>query len=257
MALVAEPREPTQRAAPARGALPRADEALPAGRAKREAVHAMFDRIAPRYDKMNRLMTAGLDQRWRRALLARVGVGPGDRLVDLACGTGDLAEMAVARGAKVVGLDIAVRMLEHAQRRGIRAGFVQADGARLPIAEGALTVATCGFALRNFVSLPEIFAELARVLAPGGRIAMIDVGRPRSPLLRAPYSLYFDRVVPLIGGWLSDRDAYHYLPRSTAYLPEAPVLRGWLEEAGFEAVELRPVMLGAAQVWTGIRSDAG
>jgi len=215
----------------------------------------MFDRIAPRYDRMNRLMTAGLDQRWRREALARIGVGPGDRVVDVACGTGDLAELAGRRGASVLALDFARGMLDGAARRGIPASLVHGDGARLPVASGAADAVTCGFALRNFASLPEVFAELARVLAPGGRIALIDVDRPANPLLRAGHGLYFDRVVPRVGGLLSDRAAYAYLPQSTAYLPPADELCASIERAGFRDVARTTLGLGAVQLLTAVRAE--
>ncbi|MBW1845317.1 MAG: ubiquinone/menaquinone biosynthesis methyltransferase, partial [Deltaproteobacteria bacterium] len=213
----------------------------------------MFDRIAPRYDRLNRLLSAGLDQRWRREALDRIGVGQGDRVVDLACGTGDLAELSMERGAHVVGVDFALEMLGAARRRGIRAALFQADAEALPLPDEWATVATCGFALRNFVSLPAIFGELARVLEPGGRVAFIEVDRPRPALIRAAHTLYFDRIVPLVGGLLSDRSAYAYLPKSTVYLPPTAELLALLEDAGFEQVEHRPLLLGAAQIVTGIR----
>ncbi len=227
--------------------------ALPPAAEKRTAVRAMFDRIAPRYDLMNRIISAGLDQRWRRVALQSVAVGRGDRVVDLACGTGDLTELAAATGARVVGVDFAGVMLAHAQKRGIAAAFVQADAAALPFATAGTSVVTCGFALRNFVSLPEVLRELARILQPGGRIALIDVDRPSNPVVRFFHSLYFDRFVPLLGGLLSDRAAYRYLPESTVYLPPTAELLELLRKAGFERVERRSVLFGTAQILTGVR----
>ena len=228
---------------------------LPHDEEKREQVRAMFDRIAPRYDALNRLLTAGLDQRWRRAALDAVGVGRGDRVLDLACGSGDLAELAAARGARVVGVDFAPGMLREARRRRIPALWIHGDVARLPLADGCATVVTCGFALRNFASLPEVLAEMARVLETGGRLALLEVDRPTNPLVRAAHSLYFDRVVPRVGGWLSDRAAYTYLPRSTAYLPDAPELAALVADAGFRKPERRPLLLGSAQIVTAVRAD--
>jgi demethylmenaquinone methyltransferase/2-methoxy-6-polyprenyl-1,4-benzoquinol methylase len=232
----------------------RVASALPAGAAKRAAVQAMFDRIAPRYDALNRLLTGGLDQRWRRVALDAIAVGPGDRVLDLACGTGDLAEQALARGARVLGIDFARGMLRGAQRRRIPARFAQADAAALPLGNTSLDAVVCGFALRNFTALPPVFEELARVLTPGGRIALLDVDRPPSRLVAAGHSLYFDRVVPRIGGWLSDRSAYAYLPRSTSYLPAEPALLAMLRDAGFEDVHKRRFLLGTAQLLTARRS---
>jgi demethylmenaquinone methyltransferase/2-methoxy-6-polyprenyl-1,4-benzoquinol methylase len=226
---------------------------LPSQADKRAAVRAMFDRIAPRYDALNRLLTAGLDQRWRRAALALVDVGPGDRVLDLACGTGDFSQLALARGARAIGLDFAGEMLHRARRRVAGGAFVQGDGAALPLADGVATVAACGFALRNFVSLPEIFAELARVLAPRGRLVLLEVDRPQSALVRGAHAAYFDRVVPLVGGLLSDRAAYAYLPQSTVYLPDAARLLGALEKAGFERLRRKALLLGAVQILTGVR----
>jgi demethylmenaquinone methyltransferase/2-methoxy-6-polyprenyl-1,4-benzoquinol methylase len=226
---------------------------LPPLEEKGARVRAMFDRIAPRYDRLNRLLSAGLDQRWRREALDRIRVGEGDRVVDLACGTGDLAELSMARGAQVVGVDFALEMLCAARRRGIRTALLQADGESLPLPDEWATVVTCGFALRNFVSLPAIFRELARVLEPGGRVAFIEVDRPRPALIRAAHTLYFDHIVPWVGGLLSDRSAYAYLPKSTVYLPPTPELLALLEDAGFEQVEHQSLLLGAAQIVTGIR----
>jgi len=228
--------------------------ALPAADQKREAVRTMFDRIAPRYDRMNRLLTAGLDQRWRRRALELIGVDRGDLVLDLACGTGDLAELAAARGARAIGVDFAREMLRGAARRGIRAGFVQADGTQLPFADASASAFTCGFALRNFVSLPDVFAEMARVLAPSGRFAFLEVDRPRRAPLRAAHTLYFDRVVPRLGALLSDRAAYAYLPQSAAYLPPAAELLAQLAKAGFGQLRKTPLLLGAAQIVTGVRT---
>jgi len=228
--------------------------ALPRGGEKRARVREMFDRIAPRYDLLNRVLTGGLDRRWRRAAVDAARVGPGDRVLDLACGTGDLAELAAARGARVVGLDFAGRMLALARRRGAARDLVRGDAARLPLPDGWASVVLCGFALRNFVSVPEVLAEAARVLASGGRLVLLEVDRPEGAWLRRGHHLYFDRVVPRVGGLLSDRDAYRYLPRSTAYLPPAPVFRGWLEAAGFRDCARRSFLFGSAQLWAGARA---
>jgi demethylmenaquinone methyltransferase/2-methoxy-6-polyprenyl-1,4-benzoquinol methylase len=229
---------------------------LPAREDKHAAVRTMFDRIAPRYDRMNRLLTAGLDQRWRRAALETIRVGAGDRVIDLASGTGDLAELAQARGAEVIAIDFAGEMLRNARKRGIRAALVQADGEKLPLPAASATVAVCGFALRNFVSLPHIFRELARVLEPGGRVALIDVDRPTTPVIRQGHALYFDRVVPFVGGLLSDRAAYAYLPASTAYLPPEAELLAMLRSAGFDDVRRTAHLFGSIQTLTGVREKA-
>ncbi len=230
-------------------------DALPSSAEKGSSVRAMFDRIAPRYDGMNRLLTGGMDQRWRRIAVDSIEVGPGDRVLDLACGTGDLYELAARRGARVVGADFALEMLRGARRRSPTAAVVQADGAQLPLRDASVDKVVCGFALRNFAKLLEIFAELARVVAPGGRVALLEVDRPRSALLRAGHSFYFDRVVPLIGGLLSDRAAYRYLPQSTSYLPAKAELLGLVEHAGFARAAHRALLFGAVQIVTATRRE--
>jgi demethylmenaquinone methyltransferase/2-methoxy-6-polyprenyl-1,4-benzoquinol methylase len=215
---------------------------------KRRFVRAMFDRIAPRYDRMNRLLTFGLDQRWRRAAVTAAAVGPGDRVIDLACGTGDLCELAARRGAAVAGVDFSGEMLRRAAARGACARLVQADGQALPFRDASADAILCGFALRNFASLDETLGECARVLRPGGRLALLEVDRPRCAPVRAGHSLYFDRVVPWIGGLLSDRAAYRYLPASTRYLPDEPELLAMIERSGFAGTRKRGFLLGTAQL---------
>ena len=226
---------------------------LPSGDEKRLRVREMFDRIAPRYDALNRVISVGLDQRWRRRALDKIGVGAGDRVLDLACGTGDFCELARRRGARVIGVDFALQMLRQGRARGRAFASVQGDGEWLPLRSASVEVVTCGFALRNFVSLEAVLLEIARVVKPGGRIALIDVDRPRWAPLRAAHSLYFDRFVPLLGGWLCDRDAYRYLPESTAYLPAPEELFAMLDKAGIVQLAKRRLLLGAAQILTGVK----
>ncbi|MEE2665860.1 MAG: ubiquinone/menaquinone biosynthesis methyltransferase [Myxococcota bacterium] len=232
-------------------------DALPPDGEKRARVRSMFDRIAPRYDLLNRVISGGMDQRWRQRALSLARVGPADRVLDLACGTGDLCEHTRSLGAEPIGADFARQMLVGARARGVEAAFVQGDAAQLPIADRSVSVVTCGFALRNFVALGPVFAEMARVLVPGGRIALIEVDRPANRLVRFAHSLYFDRVVPWIGGLVSDREAYRYLPQSTAYLPEAGDLLAMLSKAGFEQMAKHSLMLGAAQILIGVRAPGG
>ncbi len=234
----------------------RSCDPLPPPEDKGRVVRAMFDRIAPRYDALNRVLSLGLDRGWRRLALDAIGVGPRDRVLDLACGTGDLSALAAARGAQVIGIDFARAMLGGAHARRVACHLVQGDATALPLPDAWATVVTCGFALRNFVSLAPVFDELARVVAPGGRIALLDVDRPQSAIVRAGHAFWFDRVVPRVGGWFSDRQAYAYLPRSTVYLPPADALRAQLERGGFEQVAKQSLLFGAAQLWTARRYGA-
>ncbi|MAE93225.1 MAG: ubiquinone biosynthesis methyltransferase UbiE [Deltaproteobacteria bacterium] len=225
-----------------------ATTALPDPEDKRRAVRVMFDRIASRYDTLNRLLTLGLDQRWRRLALDGAGVRANDLVVDVACGTGDLLEQARARGARGLGVDFSREMLRGAVRRLPGALLLQADAEGLPLPDACADVLTCGFALRNFEHLDAALAEMGRVLDDGGRLALVEVDRPSRAWVAAAHSLYFDRLVPAIGGWLSDPAAYRYLPESTAYLPEVHELRKLLEDRGFEHVERRSFLLGSAQL---------
>jgi demethylmenaquinone methyltransferase/2-methoxy-6-polyprenyl-1,4-benzoquinol methylase len=227
---------------------------LPVGGAKTALVREMFERIAPRYDRMNRVVSLGLDQRWRRAAIAAIGVGPGDLVVDLACGTGDLAELAVRAGARVVALDSARAMLRGARGRGVGAALGLSDASQLPLRSACASAVTCGFALRNFSAPDPVLREAARVLAPGGRLALLEVGVPESALARAGHRLWFERVVPFVGGLLADREAYRYLPRSVAYLPSELALGRMLRAAGFASVARTPFLFGAAQLFTAVRA---
>ncbi len=224
---------------------------LPAEEHKAEAVEAMFDRIAPRYDRLNRVLTFHLDTVWRRKTVRALALPAGSTVLDLACGTGDLCRDLDAVGLHAIGVDFSAGMLASARTA---APLVRGDVSRLPVPDRSVDGITCGFALRNFVSLDEFFTECARVLRVGGRFAFVDVAEPEHALLRAGHSLYFRRVVPWIGGLLSDRDAYSYLPASTAYLPPPAALVAQLQQHGFAAVRRASLGLGAAQLLTGARS---
>ncbi len=223
---------------------------LPQGDEKRRAVQAMFDTIAPRYDLVNRVMTFRMDVGWRRRTVRDLGLRPGSTVVDLASGTGDLCHDLERAGLHAVAVDLSLGMLAHATHAFPR---VQGDGLALPFAAGSLDGAVCGFALRNFVALPPMLAELARVLRPGGRIALLDVSVPANPVLRAGHGVYFGRVVPLIGGLLSDGAAYRYLPRSVAYLPDPPELLRAVRDAGFTTVERAQLSTGISQLISATR----
>ena len=177
----------------------------------------MFDRISTRYDLVNRVMTFGMDVGWRRRAVRELRLPGGALVADLACGTGDLCDELLTGGYRAVGFDFSHGMLRNARTR---APLVEADALRLPLADGGVDGATCGFALRNVTEVTALFAEAARVLRPGGRVPLLETSEPEGRLLRAGHAVYFKRIVPLIGGALSNRDAYRYLPRSMAYLPE-------------------------------------
>jgi demethylmenaquinone methyltransferase/2-methoxy-6-polyprenyl-1,4-benzoquinol methylase len=205
----------------------------------------MFDRIAPVYDAMNRVMTAGLDVRWRR-LAAASAVRPGDRVLDAACGTGDLALAAVDAGAReVVGVDFSPRMLERARRKSTAVEWVQGDLLQLPFTEGSFDAATVGFGIRNVEDLEGGLRELRRVLRPGGRLVVLEITRPRGPL-RPFFTLWFDRVVPLLGRVLPGGRAYAYLPASVRRFPVAEELADLLGRSGFADVGFR--LLGGSIV---------
>jgi demethylmenaquinone methyltransferase / 2-methoxy-6-polyprenyl-1,4-benzoquinol methylase len=196
-----------------------------------EGVRTMFDRIAPVYDVMNRVMTAGLDVRWRK-LAAATAVRPGDRVLDAACGTGDLAIADLKAGAsKVTGLDFSEEMLARARRKA-PLDWVQGDMLALPFAEGTFDAATVGFGVRNVADLELSLRELRRVLRPGGRLAILEITQPRG-LLRHFFHLWFDRIVPLLGKVLPGGNAYTYLPASVKRFPDADALAVLLRENGF------------------------
>jgi demethylmenaquinone methyltransferase/2-methoxy-6-polyprenyl-1,4-benzoquinol methylase len=229
--------------------------ALPEEQDKPVTVEAMFDRISPRYDLLNRVLTFGLDSRWRRATVASLadgnGLGRGSLVLDVACGTGDLCRDLMHAGYRAVGIDFSAGMLGSARTS---APLVRGDALALPIATGLADGVTCGFALRNFAAIEPFLGECARAVRCGGRIALLEVAEPDQPLLRAGHAVYFRRIVPLVGGMLSDRDAYRYLPASTAYLPPPAALCRTVAEAGFTDVRRRLLAPGAAQLLTGTRS---
>jgi demethylmenaquinone methyltransferase/2-methoxy-6-polyprenyl-1,4-benzoquinol methylase len=224
---------------------------LPTGAEKARVVEQMFDRIAPRYDLLNRLLTFRMDVAWRRAAVNSLQLVAGARVLDLACGTGDLCRTLESAGYVAIGTDFSAGMLAAARTS---APLVRADAVHLPFADASLDGLTCGFALRNFVDLAPVLAECARVLRPRGRLALVDVSEPTSAPARAVHALWFRRVVPFVGGLLSDRRAYSYLPASTAYLPARPQLLRIVSAAGFVDVTHRTLGAGAAQLISGARA---
>jgi len=224
---------------------------LPTEEHKAEVVEAMFDRIAPRYDRLNRVLTFRLDVGWRRKTVRALALPNDSSVLDIACGTGDLCRDLDAAGLRPIGVDFSAGMLASARTA---APLVRGDALQLPVPDRSVDGITCGFALRNFVSLDRFFAECSRVLRVGGRFAFLEVAEPEHAVLRAGHHLYFRRVVPWVGGLLSDRAAYSYLPASTAYLPPPAALVAQLREHGFTAVERVSFGMGAAQLLTGARA---
>ena len=230
------------------------DAPLPEGKDKQAFVRSMFDSIAPRYDLVNGLMTFGLDAPWRRRTLELLEVGPASVVVDVGCGTGDLARSLRERGQKAVGVDLSFGMLRAAHAGG--APLVQADAVALPFPTGAVDAVVSGFAVRNFADLNGTLNELGRVLRPGGRLALLEVGEPHGRLLRLGHRIWFTHAVPMIGALFSDGAAYRYLPRSVAYLPSFDEFVSMLEKAGFSQVRHHPLSGCIAQCLTATRSKA-
>ena len=226
--------------------------ALPEGQEKVRAVQQMFDAIAPRYDLVNRIMTFRLDTRWRRKAVRLLNLPQGSTVLDLASGTGDLCVDLQRVGIRPLSMDLSFGMLA-ADRSGSPRS--QADILNLPIGDQSVDGATCGFALRNLLNLPAFFNELGRVVRPGGRIALLDVGIPHNRFIRFGNGIYFGKIVPKIGGWLSDPAAYRYLPKSVAYLPPRDEMLRALQVAGFSNATHHQLSGGITQLMLGTRDQ--
>jgi demethylmenaquinone methyltransferase/2-methoxy-6-polyprenyl-1,4-benzoquinol methylase len=207
-------------------------------------VRAMFDRIAGFYDRMNTVMTAGLHHQWRRRAVDMAGLRLGGRALDVATGTGDLAlELASRVGAdgEVVGTDFSERMLSLARRKADTAGlprvrFELANALALPFAQGEFDAATVGFGARNFSNLERGLSEMARVVRRGGRVVVLEITTPQRPPLSTFFSLWFDRLVPLLGRVAGDSDAYHYLPSSVRRFPHPSELAAVMSRCGLQEI---------------------
>jgi len=200
-------------------------------------VEAMFDRIASVYDAMNSVMTVGLDQRWRVRTADLARVGPGERVLDVATGTGDLAIELAGRGADVIGCDFSDGMLELARRKAPQLTFEHANALSLPYDDDSFAAATVGFGARNFSDLERGLGEMVRVVRPGGRVVVLELTAPRKPPLSWFFRLWFDRIVPLLGRLAGDADAYSYLPSSVRRFPDADGLAAVM--AGIGLGEIR------------------
>jgi len=200
----------------------------------------MFDTVAPRYDFLNRLLSVGIDGRWRRRAIAALGPEPGHVVLDLCAGTGDLGFTAArVDGVSVLGMDLARNMLARgeAKRGERRVRFVQADGECLPLPAASVDRACVGFGIRNMSSLSAAFDETVRVLKPGGRLVILEFTIPPNPVLRSLYHTYFHHILPRVGAWVSgDGEAYRYLPASVSRFPEPRDLAALLTTRGFRDV---------------------
>ena len=221
----------------------------------------MFDRIAGVYDLMNSAMTAGLHHEWRQRAVERAEVGPGSDALDVCCGTGDLSfelRRRIGADGRVVGCDFSEPMLEQARRKsgelGLPVEFGWADALDLPYGDASFDAVTVGFGARNLADLGRGIAEMARVLRPGGRLVILEITRPRREPLATFYSLWFDRIVPVLGTFAGDPDAYNYLPNSVRTFPEPDELAGMIDAAEFERIRWLLLAGGIIAIHSGKKS---
>ena len=256
-------RRPNERTKGLVGTLRPPASVLPAGDDKRRAVREMFDTIAGRYDLLNRVNSLGMDRGWRRRCVSALELPPRSLVLDVACGTGDLCDELARQHYRPVGLDLSPGMLAQAQARGANrlgagasgdngrglAPLVLADALGTPFRPASFDGAVSAFALRNVVDLAQLFRQLARVVRPGGRVSLLELGRPETALLKFGHGLWCNYAVPLVGSLFSNAPAYRYLPKSLAYLPPPEEVVGMLERAGFVAVQRVLLAGGTCQIY--------
>ena len=212
----------------------------------------MFDSVAGRYDVVNDALSIGLDRRWRSVTARAVGAEPGDIVLDLGAGTGKLSDQ-LGVDVGVVGVDLSASMLALARERRSTLRAVQGSASRLPFREGSFDAAVSAFVLRNVADLQPAFAELARVVRPGGRVALVDITQPSGAVMRVLFKGYFGAAAPLLGRLVGRADAYRYLVRSVTTLPPAEAVCRMLEDSGFEGCTARPLTAGMTTLWTAVR----
>ena len=230
---------------------------------KKEKVQEMFDNIAPTYDKLNHVLSMNVDKLWRRHALKEIVDGSAQRILDVACGTGDSTvsiAKAAGEGTEVTGVDISEGMMALVEGKAAKAGVVDrirlqvADGEALPYEDGAFDRVTCAFGIRNFEHKEKGLAEFRRVLKPGGKAVILELSVPQNRVVRWAYDLYFNHLLPAIGGAVSgDKAAYRYLPASVHRFPAPRDFCRMMEDAGFTAVRCRTFTFGLCRMFTGTR----
>jgi demethylmenaquinone methyltransferase / 2-methoxy-6-polyprenyl-1,4-benzoquinol methylase len=225
-------------------------------------VREMFASIAARYDLLNHLLSGNVDKRWRRLVANSLFTTLSNRearILDVACGTGDLSLTLFENGqAQIVGIDFCRPMLDIAASKSLRSGsripFVEGDALDLPFGDRSFEAATIAFGLRNLASVEAGFKELLRVLKPGGRVAVLEFSKPKAPVLRSLFKIYFTKILPLFGGLISgSKNAYQYLPDSVARFPDQKELAALMKEAGFEEISFQNLTGGIAALHIGRR----
>ena len=237
------------------------DPALPGNPVPAGEVTTMFDRIAPAYDAMNTVMTAGLDARWRRAAARAAALRPGMDALDVACGSGALTRelaRAVGRRGSATGIDLSAGMLRQARRRpeardAARPRYLAGDALQLPLADGSFDAATIAFGLRNVADYGRCLAEMSRVVRPGGRVVVLEISTPTGGIGRAIAATWFERVVPLLGRLAGGGSAYRYLPASVRRYPDPQSVAGLLRDAGLVNVRWRRLSPGLVTLHVGRR----